>query len=156
MSRSWAQCQRLAAEEKTVRREFESMHVYNRQHNTYFQGQVWRAGFRNTYTLRLNLPEDYPDEEPELLVIDPQRLIMHDGVHAINDLDTSHSYHTHKNEDGNCVIICHTAEWDASKSSNYVLVRGVAWVTAYEAHLRSGKTIDELIHNPREMMRWIR
>lgn len=94
------------------------------------------------YHLRIIIPPDYPNSCPELWVVYPNPLRTYRG----NLLPApSHEMHTlDRGEHG--LRICHyeLGEWQPSHTLYRVVLKGRAWLECYEAHLRTGKSIDEL------------
>ena len=65
---------------------------HNPQGPTYVEGwQKTNSG--RSYLLRAVIPPGYPDQMPELLVIWPKTLLMHDGAGDLARLGMSHRFH---------------------------------------------------------------
>ncbi|MFC1734757.1 hypothetical protein ACFL1X_01475 [Candidatus Hydrogenedentota bacterium] len=136
------QRERLALEEKVLKQEFSDFNVHDRTGDTYISGPVTSPSFRDTYWLILPIPEDYPDKMPEMYVERPAPLYTSDGTLMP---EISHVFHTMSRK-SDCTQICHGSDedWDASKTWISVLIRGHLWIHAFEQHLRTGETIEEV------------
>jgi hypothetical protein len=147
---------RIDFEERLLRR-----HMANYRLHRCFDGRIYVAGWQSTNSrmtrceLRLDFPDDYPFEMPEVYVTSPRVLSMYDCLGTINQLEFSHSFHTASNSDDGLVQICHTHpfDWDPSMNSLSVLVRCAIWVDGYEAHLRTGMTIANYIDTLKALTR---
>jgi len=143
--------QRLIFESTLLRRYFPSFRfVSTEPEDTHIQGVIRPGGSSRQYTGRVVLPPEYPCRKPELYVIHPQPLMMHDDVKDIASLGTSHEYHALGRKPDGSVKICHTGSWDASQTCIRVLTKLALWLRAYEEHLRCGETIDTILR------RWAR
>lgn len=95
------------------------------------------------YTLRAYLPSDYPNSVPDMIVRTPSmsRLKRRDG----NELN-GYSDHVLGNRDG-CTKICHFRPelWRDNNTLYQVLMKGMIWLEAYEAHLRTGATLSKYL-----------
>ena len=141
----WSQSQkyRLALEKEILAREMPQFRFCNLSSDTYVVGKTTTSGRRRWYELTLLLPECYPDEMPELYVSSPVTLWKEDGCETVNDEEVSHSFHTLSNGPDGCVQICHFKPdlWYPSIALTAVLMKGLLWLEAYEAHLRTGDDI---------------
>ena len=152
MVRSFAQCERLAVEEAVLARQLPEFCFLNGLDETCVLGNVNPHSFRNTYTLKIAVPEDFPYIQPDIYVLHPYVLPMFGGIGRLNDLGNSHAYHVVDNGPGNCVRICHALEWDAARSLCDVAFRGITWLYCYEKHLRTGRTIEEILEKFRKLL----
>lgn len=95
------------------------------------------------YTLRVYLPSDYPSSCPDMVVKSPywfgSYLKKKDGT-KMSDADGED--HTYGNRDG-CTQICHfnPSLWQDDNTLYQVFMKGLIWLEAYEAHLRTGKSL---------------
>lgn len=144
--RSIEQCSRLAFEEAVLRREMPQVRFYNHSEDTYVEGRFGVAGALQEYVLRVVLEDNYPDSMPSLYVVSPHTLFLRDGG-TINDLGCSHAFHTRANGPGGCVAICHGSadNWHASRTLVQVFIKGVLWLSAYQAHLETGRPLSEFM-----------
>ena len=124
--------------------------VSTKPEDTRIEGVIRPKGSSRRYKGRVVLLPGYPSCKPELSVIDPLPLVMHDGTTDIASLGSSHAYHTRRNGPDGSVKICHSRDWDASQTCIRVLTKLALWLHAYEEHLRCGQTIDTILH------RWAR
>ncbi len=134
---------RLAFERSLIAKDMPQFSFMNLTHDTYVCGCV-RTNSGKSYQVEVRLPPDYPDEQPELYVTSPSVLRMRNGWQSLNQLGTSHSYHTYRSERG-CVKICFVRDWDPSMSCLLVLLKAHLWLEAYEAHLKTGRPICEFL-----------
>ena len=143
---------RLGLEKALVSRELPQFQIYKSGDKVYFKGWQKTSYRSQDYQLKLALPRWYPDDMPSLSVIYPKILPKYGSMRTVNAEGTSHAFHTLSNGPGGCVQICHFKQemWDASKTCVGVLMKGIMWLEAYERHLRTGKTIAEIIDKLRE------
>ena len=140
-----SQTRRLNLEKKIVRKKLgnDFKLLFDEYSEPYFAGRVITTCDRKHYSLTLYLGSDFPDEKPELYVTRPKRLKKHGGRGCINDMETSHAFHTLENSDDGCVQICHSEYWDATDTCVGVLLKGILWLEFYEAYLCNGGDIDQ-------------
>jgi len=143
--RTQEQCRRLAMEEKLLKKYMPDFRFYNKTGDTYVEGWVTPNGTSKRYRLRLDVPTEYPNEKPQLYVSSPVTLRKYDGYDTINDEGVSHSFHTLGTGHNGCVEICTVGDWDASLTCVKLLIMGVMWLEAYEAHLDSGDDIADFL-----------
>lgn len=98
----------------------------------------------NEYTLCAVIKKNFPFEMPSLYVTRPLILIGYGGV-TIQSYGTSHTMHVWSSDWNNYVKICHWRDefWSAEYTILSVLMKGILWVEAFEAHRKTGKSIDE-------------
>lgn len=144
MSRTMEQCQRLAVEAKLLAKYMPNFRFYEPRGNTYVEGWARTQGGK-AFKLKVVLPPDYPYAKPRLYVLDPVQLPRYGARGTVNDVGISHSFHTFDNGPDGCVQICHTRDWDASLTLLKVLLKGVVWLEAYSAHLRTGRDIADYL-----------
>ena len=132
------QRRRLAFERRLLERKMPQFRFYDLTGNTYIAGHA-RTNSGRSYGVRVELPPDYPFDEPSLFITSPRRLPTDCGG-SVNDEGTSHAFHTHDNN-GGYVRICHTGSWDASRTCIQVLTKVHLWLEAYEGHLRTGRDL---------------
>jgi hypothetical protein len=136
---------RLAFEVKLLAGEFP--HFYFENHAdaeaTVVRGlQTSSAG--STYEILLWLKSSFPYEMPHLYITSPCPLYGH-GAKTIQSYGTSHAMHVWAPDLRNYVKICHCKSeyWSASNTVVSVLMKCFLWLEAFEAHCRTGATIDE-------------
>ena len=151
--RTQEQCRRLAMEEKLLRKYMPDFRFYNKTGDTYVEGWVTPNGTSNRYRLRLDVPPDYPHEQPGLYATSPVILWKHGHHEKLNDEGISHRFHTLGTGHEGCVKICTVSDWDPSFTCVKLLIMGVLWLEAYTQHLQTGETIDERL---KKMMRLIK
>ena len=92
------------------------------------------------YVLRVYLPSDYPNSCPEMIVSSPSSCLRRrDGSTMSGTSGTDHILGT---KDG-CTKICHfnTSLWNTKYTLYQIFMKGMIWLEAYEAHLRTGKPL---------------
>jgi len=111
-----------------------------------FVGDYCSTATNKKFTLRLELPDYYPDQMPKLFITSPITLRKSNGE-RINDMGASHDYHTLGTGPGGYIQICHFNEigWDASKTCVAALIKGLIWVEAYCVSLLTNLTIAKII-----------
>ena len=100
------------------------------------------------YTLKLVLPSRYPDDRPSLYVTRPLTLDSYGYQGTLNEMGISHAFHTLDNGPDGCVQICHgkSEQWDPSQTCVGVLMKGILWVEAYDAHMSTGRNIAQILY----------
>ena len=139
---------RLRIEKKIVRAELPQFKFVQLGSTPCFEGSYTSTTTENAFTLRVELPDHYPDQMPKLFITSPITLRKSDGG-RINDMGASHDYHTLGTGLGGCIEICHfnEASWDASRTCVAVLIKGILWIEAYCLSLINGMTIANIIEN---------
>lgn len=144
---SSAQLLRLELEDQLLRSELPQFSLcYRGYSQPYAEGWQTTTVDRNSYKLRLELGNYFPDEQPKLYVTSPRILRDYYRCGTINAEGTSHKFHTWENGPGGCVQICHGDDWDATTTCLSVLLKGVLWLEFYENYLRTGETVAEHCH----------
>jgi len=121
--------------------------LYDRDGYAYVEYWVGTTKLGERFKLKVEIPDAFPYACPDLYVISPLTLRMHDGPDSVNSLGASHAFHTHGNGPGGCVSICHTESWswDPATSLYQVLKKGALWCECYSVYLETGETIDALL-----------
>ena len=135
--------QRLRAEQENLRRRLPAFRFCREQDGLCVKG-FHTPGLRGTtYLLSATVPPLYPHEPPDLYVLYPQTLMKRYGRGTVNEVGTSHEFHTLGVGLNGCVRICHcnSASWHASRTLMAVLIKGVYWCLFYEEYLNTGKSI---------------
>lgn len=95
------------------------------------------------YTLRIYLPQDFPNSVPPMIVKTP----------FMTELKTrngsglgGHADHTYGSQDG-CTSICHfhPGLWKGDNTLFQIFMKGLIWLEAYEAHLRTGYNLSKYL-----------
>jgi ubiquitin-protein ligase len=146
MARTSEQQQRLAFEAKLVAKYFPEFRLLEQDGKSTLKGWV-QTNEGKKYTLQIPIPESYPFTKPDLYLMDPSELPMHGGERTINSLGTSHDYHANRNGPEGVVNICHTHNWESSRTFVQILLKGRVWCELYEEHLKTGETIDSLLRS---------
>jgi len=136
------QLYRLGIERQLVAKELPQFEFFDLEGDTYIEGWVNIYGSSAEFKLRLILG-NFPDDLPKLFVVSPAKLPKHNGHGTINSKGSSHDFHTLSNGSGGVVQICHFKRnwWDSSKTAVAVLMKGIYWLEAYCAYLKSGRTV---------------
>lgn len=98
------------------------------------------------YTLRIYVPSDFPNSCPEMVVSSPSRcLSKRDGAEMCFGSDDDHTWGS---KDG-CTKICHykPAAWTDDNTLYQVTMKGLIWLEAYEAHLRTGNSLSDYLQH---------
>ena len=142
----WSESQRvrLAYEESLLASEFS--HFGFRDHSkggltTVWGDHVTAAGSK--YRLCIWIKSGFPYNLPSLYITSPSPLY---GYHSktIQSYGSSHTMHVWESDWNNYVKICHwqSEHWSASYTLVSVLMKGILWLEAFEAHKKTGKNID--------------
>ena len=141
--RTGIQLCRLGIERVLVARELPQFEFFDVNGDTYVEGWVKIYGSSAEFKLRLVIGRGFPDEMPKLYVVAPVKLPKYDGRGTVNSVGCSHDFHTLRNGPGGVVQICHfkSSWWDSSKTTVAALMKGIYWLEAYCAYLKTGKSI---------------
>ena len=143
---NYDQQRRLALEEKLLERYHPDFRFYNPTGDTYIQGWIQTNG-SNRYKLCVRIDDDFPYSRPELFVVSPKTLWLYGGRGTINALESpSHAFHMLGTNADGCVEICHIRDWDASITLVKVILMGILWCEAYDAHLRTGQDVCDFLN----------
>ena len=98
------------------------------------------------YTLRIYLPGDFPNSCPSMVVSNPSSCLRKRDGSVMNS--GSSDNHTWDSKDG-CTQICHykPAEWTDDNTLYQVTMKGLIWLEAYEAHLRTGNSLSNYLQH---------
>ena len=98
------------------------------------------------YTLRIYIPGDYPSSCPQMVVSDPSSCLRKRDGRVMNSASSDN--HTWDSKDG-CTQICHydTSEWTDDNTFYQVVMKGLIWLEAYEAHLRTGNSLSNYLQH---------
>lgn len=99
------------------------------------------------YTLRIDIPMDYPNSVPAVYITNPKPLKTKFGASM---LEPSASMHTLTGKDG-CVRICHFGynSWSPRQTLAKVIMKCRMWLEVYEYHLQTGDSSDSVLkHDP--------
>lgn len=140
---SSTQRQRLALEKALLEQNFRSRVTWiDPTENTKVEVRVTCTNNKQ-YTLRIYLPPDFPNSVPQMIVKTPwmTTLKKRDGRELEGIAD-----HTLGSRDG-CTLICHfkPALWRDNVTLYQTVMKGMIWLEAYEAHLRTGATLSRYL-----------
>ncbi len=136
---------RLAFERKLLEADMPQYQFYNHVGDTYVEGTPTLTSGAGRFRLRAELPSSYPLERPRLYVWAPRVLRKRGKPRTVNALGRSHAFHTQDNHVSGVVQICYADTWDPSMCLITVFLRGMLWLEAYEAHLRTGRDLAEFL-----------
>lgn len=105
------------------------------------------------YTLRIEIPMDYPNSIPAVYISNPKYLKT---KYKKSMLDASVDMHTLTGKNG-CVRICHFGanSWGPRQTLAKVIMKCRIWLEVYEAHLITGTSIGEILkHDANDRRRW--
>ena len=96
------------------------------------------------YTLRVYLPSDYPNSCPQMVVSSPSSCLRRQNGSLLNE--SSGADHTYGTRDG-LTVICHFRPnlWRDDNTLYQVIMKGLIWLEAYEAHLRTGSPLSRYL-----------
>ena len=144
---TWAPAQqrRLASEKQILEKSFHSVKWHDPQRKGATKVDValaTNAGGR--YTLRINIPTDFPSSCPELLLVSASKPIRKRNGEPLPEV--SNEYHTLGKTDG-CYVLCHfrSKNWDANNTLYLVFLKGRLWLEAFENHLKTGYALDHYL-----------
>lgn len=100
------------------------------------------------YTLRAYLPTDYPNSCPQMIVSSPSSSLRTRDGSVLDSVSTE--YHVLSSKHG-CTQICHFRSdlWRSENTLYQVVMKGMIWLEAYEAHLRTGQKMDKFLQEMR-------
>ena len=138
---------RISFESKIMSIHLPYIKLYRDRFGFCFAGRYTTTSGGRTFRLKLSLSYNYPEEMPNLYVVDPILLRTHDFKGNINSKGISHSFHTRTNGPGGCVQICHFSplSWDSSKTCIGVMVKALLWLEAYSTYLATGINIADIL-----------
>jgi hypothetical protein len=133
-----AQRHRLAMEKQILEKSFRAVTWHNPQTKGATKVDValtTNAGGR--YTLRVNVPSDFPNSCPELLLVSSSKPIRERDGNPLPEV--SGQYHTLGKRDG-YYQLCHfiSNNWDSKNTLYLVFLKGRLWLEAFEYHLQTG------------------
>lgn len=135
--------QRWAAENQVLAQNASNFGAHESGGTTRVEG--WHGtGSGNRYKLQIPDLSVFPVNAPALCIVSPCTLPKYGGG-TVNNVGSSHRFHTHSNSPDGCVQICHYRSWDATKTVWSVLFTGILWLTAYEVHLATGRYISDVM-----------
>ncbi|XP_028400697.1 uncharacterized protein LOC114523852 [Dendronephthya gigantea] len=105
---------------------------------------------RNQYTLRLFIPEDFPDSTPKLAVVKPAVLKQRDGTSVPSNalqFQTLGRFRTQEHQETFQAIFVPYPPTTSEPGVyiQYIFMKGVEWLSAYEEHLITGEPVAETI-----------
>ena len=152
--------QRLAFEKDLLEKYFRNKVTWidpkRQQGQTKVEVQVTCSNGKQ-YTLRVYIPSDYPESCPDMVVITSSKLRGHDGSY----LEDAPNYnYIGRTRDGYTGILHHASRedrfrslitqyseitdlyvWESDNTLYRVFVKGLVWLEAYEAHIRTGQPL---------------
>lgn len=106
----------------------------------------WRVNTNNgnNYTLRVYVPEEFPNECPVLVVSSPSSVLRKkDGSLLQFSSSEDHVYGIHDD----LTEICHFNKgiWSSENTIYQVLMKGRIWLEAYEIHRQTGENLEKYL-----------
>lgn len=137
---------RLAAEKKLLEKNFPDFKFFNPTSSTdcYIYGPI-TSSQNNEYYIKICIP-DFPNRCPKAFLCSPKRISDFKGNPLVNS-GVSHKMHTLSPSSDGLIQLCLYREerWTASCSLLKLLIKAGLWFEAYEAHLKTGKDIDDFV-----------
>ena len=137
---------RLAIEKKLLEKNFPDFQFYNPTSETdcYIYGKLISSQKR-TYYIKICIP-NFPDRCPKAFLCYPKSIKDFYGKPLV-DIGTSHKMHTLSPSKEGFVQLCLYREerWTASCSLIKLIIKAGLWIEAYEAHLKTGRPIDDFV-----------
>jgi hypothetical protein len=144
MTWSNAEQQRLLQERAILAHYFPTLSWYNPtiRGSTGVQGTI-ATNTGRLYGIRVMLSASYPNDCPQMIVVSPH--VLYD-VSGRPMTSSSSSMHTWDAVDGHTKI-CHfnPRYWVPTNTVYLVAMKGRIWLEAYEAHLRTGRPLDDFL-----------
>jgi hypothetical protein len=143
---NWTESQRvrLAYEEMLLKQEISHFWFQDRTSAGLTTARGKHTTARNrAYTMCVWMKAGYPDEMPDLYIIEPCPLYGYQNK-TVQSYGTSHQMHAWTPDWNDYVKICHTKEdyWSAADTIVSVVLKGFLWLEAFEVHCRTGQSID--------------
>ncbi len=131
---------RIDLEEKLLRKTFGPTFRFQEAEGGVVGRIPSNAG--NLYTLWLDL-HTFPDDFPPAYIVDP--VLKNKAGRKL--AEASHGMHTRERNEHGQLQICHTSSeaWSTQMSLTAVVLKLRIWIEAYEAHLKSGRPIADLL-----------
>lgn len=140
---SASQKQRLAFEKELLEKYFcGRVSWINPTGNTTVEVKVTCTNDKE-YVLRVYLPSDYPSSCPQMVVKPPYFFATYLWKKDWTRMTTANGTdHTYGSRDG-YTQICHfkPSLWKGDNTLYQVVMKGLIWLEAYEAHLRTGNSL---------------
>lgn len=139
-----AQQNRLQQEKYFIDQLFPAFQVKNPTQNTYWIGTMTTNANRK-YQLRIDIPDEYPDQAPHTYIISPNPLYTYSGAN-LAQISPSHEMHTFTSLNGYPQICLYRSEyWSAEYTLVSCLKKARLWLEAYDEHLDTGKKMCDIV-----------
>jgi len=140
---------RLNLEKQILANELPQFNFHFINSAPYISGWQSTSSHRGNYQLKLILGNNYPCDMPALFVNSPLILFQRNSSRTINELGSSHNFHTLPNGPRGCVQICHTKPelWSPSMTCVAVLMKAIVWLEAYDAYLQTGQAFNDFLYD---------
>ena len=138
--------ERLFIEQSIMIIKLPHFKLYQLNNEFYFKGW-YNTTIGVRYLLKLNISEHYPDKIPELYVLSPKPFWQQGKIDPMNNIQSSHAFHTSNNDSKGNIQICHydSGSWHAGCTCVGVMTKGQIWCEANAEHLSTGVSIDTII-----------
>lgn len=138
------QRKRLMMEKTILQKYFPSFSWINPtdSNNTRIEGYL-KTNIGNKYKLRVYVPSDFPNSQPDMVILSPSPLKGHRGK-DMREHGASQAMHTLNPRDG-YLKICHYRGWLPNTTLYKVVLKGRIWLEALEGHKKTGQAMDEFL-----------
>lgn len=106
----------------------------------------YTANSGRRFELQLLLGPYYPHAIPTMVLLTPHTVPLRPSG-TLNELGTSHAFHTGPTTHDGRVTLCFTNHWDASISCVLIFLRAMVWCEGYCAHCSTGQPISDYVRN---------
>ena len=144
MGWSGAQRERLGMEKRLLKKYFPGRVTWiDPTGNTKVEVRMTTNNDKS-YTLRIDIPWDFPNSCPEMVVCDPPSVLCKEDGSLLNM--GSYTNHIWRSRDG-LTRICHCRldQWASDSALYTVFLKGRIWLEAYECQLRTGRPLSDYL-----------
>lgn len=146
----WAgwQIERLATEHSILTKTFPGFVFIDPSTTTARVRGDWVSHANRRYTIEIQLSAGYPDEAPQVYIVDPFPLLGHGEV-PMHSHGTSHAMHTFASLRDTVTRLCtvRPEAWDARWTIAKIIQKAQLWLMAYEFHCDTGEPVDAFLLN---------
>jgi ubiquitin-protein ligase len=143
MSRSESEQKRLLYEKQLTYQKFPQFKVVCSTTELFWSGEV-RTNNRNKYKIRVEIPQRFPDVQPEVYIEQPCPLYTFDRQKLV-DRGACHDMHVLGPKNGWVHMCLFDPEtWSPALTINDCLAKACLWLNVFDDHLRTGKTLSIL------------
>ncbi|RKY10541.1 MAG: hypothetical protein DRP56_00665 [Planctomycetota bacterium] len=128
----------------TARREagMDDMFIYvnNKPGEDYYEFHNLLGG--TDYIFRMFLPESFPYDTPNLLLVSPKDLPGYQNDKPLSQIGCSHNFHLNGKIDDGISICYNSSSWKPDSCISLLVLKAILWCDAYNKYLKDGKSID--------------